>query len=56
MDEGSTFSFVLSFQKTKMKPELEIEMMELDAEIKILESVGCRRYGAESIVDENAVR
>lgn len=32
--EGSTFSFILSFQKTKDKAELETGLMELDAEIK----------------------
>jgi PAS domain S-box-containing protein len=34
IDEGSVFSFTLNFQKTQEKAELEIEMVEADAEIK----------------------
>ncbi|NEW80435.1 MAG: PAS domain S-box protein, partial [Gelidibacter sp.] len=33
VDEGSTFSFVLSFQKTKAEAELEMEIVELDTEL-----------------------
>nr|WP_167400497.1 PAS domain S-box protein [Flavobacterium glaciei] len=34
VNEGSTFSFTLSFQKTSAEAELENEIMELDIEIK----------------------
>jgi PAS domain S-box-containing protein len=34
MDEGSTFSFILPFLKTKAEAESETEMMELDVEVK----------------------
>jgi len=34
VDEGSTFSFILSFKKTKGEAETEIEMVESDTEIK----------------------
>ncbi|MFA5329792.1 MAG: PAS domain S-box protein [Prolixibacteraceae bacterium] len=34
INEGSTFSFILSFQKTKAKAELELDVVELDADIK----------------------
>jgi len=36
IDEGSTFSFVLNFQKTKAEAELERGIVELDTEIKNL--------------------
>jgi signal transduction histidine kinase/DNA-binding response OmpR family regulator len=36
IDEGSTFSFVLNFQKTKAEAELETGTVELDTEIKNL--------------------
>jgi CheY-like chemotaxis protein len=36
IDEGSTFSFVLHFQKTKAEAELENGIVELDTEIKNL--------------------
>jgi len=36
IDEGSTFSFVLNFQKTKAEAELESGTVELDTEIKNL--------------------
>jgi len=34
IDEGSTFSFILSFMKTKAEAELETGIVELDTEIK----------------------
>jgi len=34
LTEGSTFSFILPFQKTNAEAELETEIMELDAEVK----------------------
>lgn len=34
INEGSTFSFILNFQKTKAKAELEMDVVELDADIK----------------------
>ena len=34
IDEGSTFSFVLSFLKTKAEAESDADLLELDAEIK----------------------
>ena len=34
IDEGSTFSFILSFQKTNAEAESEAEILELDTEIK----------------------
>src|SRR4029077_8068100 len=37
MDEGSTFSFVLSFLKTKAEAEMETGIIELDTEIKNIE-------------------
>ncbi|HES60048.1 MAG TPA: PAS domain-containing sensor histidine kinase, partial [Caldithrix sp.] len=36
INEGSTFSFKLSFQKTKAKADFELEIAELDADIKNL--------------------
>jgi len=34
LNEGSTFSFILSFQKTKIQAVIESEIIELDTEIK----------------------
>ena len=57
MDEGSTFSFTLSFQKTKAEAELETEIMELDAEIKnikilVVEDIALNQLLMKTLLDD----
>jgi PAS domain S-box-containing protein len=57
MDEGSTFSFTLTFQKTKAEAELETEMMELDSEIKnikvlVVEDIALNQLLMKTLLDD----
>ena len=57
IDEGSTFSFILSFQKTKAEAELESEMMELDAQIGnikvlVVEDIALNQLLMKTLLDD----
>lgn len=57
IDEGSTFSFVLSFQKTKAEAQLIAEIMDLDAEIKnikvlVVEDIELNQLLMKTILDD----
>jgi PAS domain S-box-containing protein len=57
MGKGSTFSFKLSFQKTKIKIEPESEMMELDGEIKnikvlVVEDIALNQLLMKTLLDD----
>jgi PAS domain S-box-containing protein len=57
MDEGSTFSFVLPFQKTKEKAELETGLIELDTEIKnikvlVVEDIALNQLLMKTLLDD----
>jgi PAS domain S-box-containing protein len=57
IDEGSTFSFILPFQKTKIEPELEIEPIELDTEIKhikilVVEDIALNQLLMKTLLDD----
>jgi len=57
IDEGSTFSFILSFQKTKAAAESETEMLELDAEIKnikvlVVEDIALNQLLMKTLLDD----
>jgi len=57
MDEGSTFSFILPFQKTKIEPELEAEHIELDTEIKhikilVVEDIALNQLLMKTLLDD----
>ena len=57
IDEGSTFSFILSFQKTKAEAELETEIMELDTEIKnikvlVVEDIALNQLLMKTLLDD----
>ncbi|MFM2224031.1 MAG: hypothetical protein RJA07_233 [Bacteroidota bacterium] len=57
LDEGTTFSFVLNFQKTTLKPELEIEMMDLNNEIKhlkvlVVEDIALNQLLMKTLLDD----
>ena len=54
---GSTFSFVLSFQKTKAKAELERGIVELDTEIKnikilVVEDIALNQLLMKTVLDD----
>ena len=51
VNEGSTFSFTLQFPKTTALAEADIILEEIDKK----QSIGSRRSGAESVIDENAI-
>lgn len=56
-DKGSTFSFTLSFLKTKEVPESEIEILELDSDIKnikvlVVEDIPLNQLLMKTILDE----
>ena len=55
--EGSTFGFILSFQKTKADAELEAEMVELDPELKnisvlVVEDIALNQLLMRTLLDE----
>ncbi|MDR3696477.1 ATP-binding protein [Mucilaginibacter sp.] len=57
IDEGSTFSFVLNFQKTKAKAELERGIVELDNEIKnmkvlVVEDIALNQLLMKTFLDD----
>ncbi|TDE30568.1 response regulator [Flavobacterium ranwuense] len=57
VEEGSTFSFTLSFQKTNSDAELENEMMELDTEIKnikvlVVEDIPLNQLLMKTLLDD----
>src|SRR5579859_4669628 len=57
IDEGSVFSFILNFQKTKAKAELETEITELDAEIKnirvlVVEDMALNQLLMKTLLDD----
>ena len=57
IDKGSTFSFVLSFKKTKAEAELETGMVELDTEIKnikvlVVEDIALNQLLMKTLLDD----
>ena len=57
IDEGSTFSFILSFQKTKAEAELETGIVELDTEIKnikvlVVEDIALNQLLMKTLLDD----
>jgi PAS domain S-box-containing protein len=57
VNEGSTFSFTLSFQKTSVDAELENEIMELDTEIKnikvlVVEDIPLNQLLMKTLLDD----
>jgi PAS domain S-box-containing protein len=57
VDEGSTFSFILSFQKTKAEAEAEEEHLELDTEIKnikilVVEDIALNQLLMKTLLDD----
>ncbi len=57
IDEGSTFSFILSFNKTKAEAESEAGLMELDSEIKnikvlVVEDIALNQLLMKTILDD----
>ena len=57
INKGSTFSFTLSFQKTKEDAEAEIEILELDADMKsikvlVVEDIALNQLLMKTILDE----
>ena len=57
IDEGSTFSFILSFQKTKVEAEIETEIVELDTEIKnikvlVVEDIALNQLLMKTLLDD----
>ncbi len=57
MDEGTTFSFTLSFQKTKAAAEPEIGAVELDTEIKnikvlVVEDIALNQLLMKTLLDD----
>ncbi|MCY7410376.1 MAG: PAS domain S-box protein, partial [Chitinophagales bacterium] len=57
IDEGSTFSFVLSFQKTKASAEFETEIVELDTEVKnikvlVVEDIALNQLLMKTLLDD----
>ncbi|MCE9539268.1 MAG: response regulator [Bacteroidetes bacterium] len=55
--EGSTFSFVLSFQKTKAEAQSESEMLEMDPEIKsikvlVVEDIALNQLLMKTLLDD----
>jgi PAS domain S-box-containing protein len=57
IDEGSTFGFILRFQKTKAEVESEAELMELDTEIKnikvlVVEDIALNQLLMKTLLDE----
>ena len=57
INKGSTFSFTLNFMKTKEVPESEIEILELDTDIKnikvlVVEDIALNQLLMKTILDE----
>ena len=57
IDEGSTFSFILSFQKTKAEAELETGIEEMDTEIKnikvlVVEDMALNQLLMKTLLDD----
>jgi PAS domain S-box-containing protein len=57
VDEGSTFSFILTFQKTNAEAELEQEIVELDTEIKnikvlVVEDIALNQLLMKTLLDD----
>ena len=57
INEGSTFSFVLHFQKTKLQPEAEIILLELDKENKnikvlVVEDMALNQLLMKTLLDD----
>jgi CheY-like chemotaxis protein len=57
IDEGTTFSFILSFQKTKAEAELETDIIELDTEIKhikvlVVEDIALNQLLMKTLLDD----
>jgi CheY-like chemotaxis protein len=57
IDEGSTFSFILPFQKTKADAEIEPEIVELDPEIKnikvlVVEDIALNQLLMRTLLDD----
>jgi PAS domain S-box-containing protein len=57
INEGSTFSFILTFQKTKAEAELEEELIELDTEIKnikilVVEDIALNQLLMKTLLDD----
>jgi PAS domain S-box-containing protein len=57
LDEGSTFGFILKFQKTKAKVESEAELLELDTEVKnikvlVVEDIALNQLLMKTLLDE----
>ncbi|HLF53095.1 response regulator [Flavobacterium sp.] len=57
VDEGSVFSFILSFQKTNALPELETEQVKLDSEIEnikvlVVEDIPLNQLLMETLLDD----
>ena len=57
IDEGSTFSFILTFQKTKEAAEDEIPMVELDSDIKnikvlVVEDIALNQLLMKTLLDD----
>jgi CheY-like chemotaxis protein len=57
IDEGSTFGFILRFQKTKAEVEAEAEILELDTEIKninvlVAEDIALNQLLMKTLLDE----
>jgi PAS domain S-box-containing protein len=57
IDEGSTFSFILSFQKTKAEAEFETGIEQLDTEIKnikvlVVEDIALNQLLMKTLLDE----
>ena len=57
INEGSTFSFILNFQKTKANAELEIEEVELESEIKnikvlVVEDIALNQLLMKTLLDD----
>ena len=57
IDEGSTFSFVLSFKKTRAEATQEMELVELDTEIKnikvlVVEDIALNQLLMKTLLDD----
>ncbi len=57
VDEGSVFSFILSFQKTNVLAELETNLIELDTEIQnikvlVVEDIALNQLLMETLLDD----